>query len=192
MGTSYFSSGVELVYGKQLHVQTNAAIANAANKMLLGFSNGTGQSVYVTRVHCVNMQTSPITGVFTYLYLKRGSSPITNGTSGVTLTTITTPAIVPAMSDPAFSIPAGLTWTTFGDMNGTVTQLESARWTTDEVSPNGSGLAEMILAQGNHKDLWSSEDVPIVVPDGQALAVICDSTATNGQTLVDFNIRFAR
>jgi len=192
VGTSYFTNNTELVPGKELHVQTSAAIANAPNKMLLGFSNGTGASVYVTRIHVINMQTSSIVGVFTYLYVKRGTSPITNGTSGVTLTTGTTPAIIPAMFDPSFAIPSGLTWTTFGDLNGTITQIESTRWTTDEVSPNGSGLAEMILAKGNYKDIWSFEENPIVVPNGQSLAVVCDSSTTNGQTLVDFNIRFAQ
>jgi hypothetical protein len=192
MGTSYFSANTSLVAGKQLHVQTNAPIANGANKMLFGFSNGTGAPVYVTRIHAVNMQTSAIVGVFTYIYVMRGTSPITNGTSGATLTTGTTPAIVPSIRDPSFAVPSGLTWTTFGKMNGTVTTLESARWTTDEVSPNGAGFAEMMLGQGNYKDLWDFEEDPIVVPDGQALAVVCDASMTNGQTLVDFNLRFAR
>jgi hypothetical protein len=95
------------------------------------------------------------------------------------------------MRDPRIAVPSGFTWTTFGDLNGTIENIESVRWTTDEVSPNGTGLAEMILANGVFKDPWNFEDDPVVVPNGYALAVMCDSTTTNGQTLVDFNIRFA-
>lgn len=176
------------VPGKQLHVQTNAAIANAANKMLLGFSNTTGQTVYVTRVHAINMQSSPISGVFTYFYLKRGTTAITGGS---VLTTASTPAILPSMRDPTITIPSEIEWRTAGTLGGTIDVLESARWTTDEVSPNGSGLAELILGAGNYQDLWDFSEDPVVVPHSYSLAVMCDSTTTNGQTLIDFNIRFA-
>lgn len=176
-----------LVPGKHLHVQTSAGIANAANKMLLGFNNDTGLACYVTRIHCANLQTSPISGVFTWLYVRRATGLISGGTQ---LTTLTSPAIVPSMRDPSFSVPVGFTFWTNATQAGTITTLESARWTTDEVSPNGSGLAEMILAQGNYHDLWDFQDDPIVIPDQYSLAVVCDSTATNGQTLVDFNIQF--
>lgn len=176
-----------LVPGKQLHVQTSAGIANAANKMLLGFNNDTGLACYVTRIHAINTQTSAISGVFTWIYVRRGSGLITGGTE---ITTLTSPALVPSMRDPAYSVPVGFTFWTNGTLGGTITTLESARWTTDEISANGSGLAEMILAQGNYSDLWDFQDDPIVIPDQYSLAVICDATMTNGQTLIDLNICF--
>lgn len=180
----------EFVPGKQLHVQTTAGFANAASKLLFGFNNDTGLSCSVTRVHCSNLQTSSITGVFTWLYVKRGTGLITLGSGATEITGLTSPALVTSMRDPAYSVPVGFTFWTGGSLGGTVTTLESARWTTDEVSPNGNGLAEMILGEGCYHDLFDFSDDPIVIPDQYSLAVVCDSTATNGQTLVDFNICF--
>lgn len=180
----------DFVPGKQLHVQTSAGIANGANKLLFGFNNDTGLACYVTRVHAANMQTTSISGVFSFLYVRRGTGLITLGSGATEITGVTSPALITAMRDPAYSVPVGFTFWTGGSLGGTISTIESARWTTDEVSPNGSGLSEMILAQGNYQDLWDFSEDPVVVPDQYSLAVVCDSTTTNGSTLVDFNIRF--
>lgn len=173
--------------GKQLHVQTSVGVANAANKLLFGFSNTTGATCYVTRMHATNTQTATISGVLCQLNVQTGSSIITGGT---TINNASSPLLVAAYRDPSFTIPAGLTFNTNGTLGGTIRTLESVRWSTDELSANGNGLPHEILALGAYHDLFNFSEDPLVILNGYSCAIVTDAAATNGTTLVDFNIRF--
>lgn len=172
--------------GKQIHAQTSVGVTNGANKLLFGFTNTTGATVYVARAHLSNTQTTSITGVMCQINVQVGTSAITGGT---TVTTISSPALIASCRDISNPIPAGITFNTNGALGGTISTLESVRWSTDEVQANGSGsLSELIFAIGSALDTFNFTEDPIPVANNQSFGIVCDASATNGATLVDFNI----
>lgn len=180
---------LDVTPGKQIHAQPSAGIANAAGKLLFGFTNSTGATLYVERVHLSNTQQTAILGVLCQMNVQVGTGAITGGT---TVTPASSPALVAGCHDVRNAIPSGITFNTGGALGGAVTTIESVRWTTDEVTPNGNGsLAELIFAMGRGLDIFNFANSPIVVPDGYSMGVVCDAAASNGTTLVDFNICLA-
>jgi hypothetical protein len=172
--------------GKQIHAQTSVGVANAANKLLFGFTNTTGATVYIKRVHISNTQTTSIAGVMCQMNVQIGTAAISGGT---TVTPISSPALVASCRDISNALPAGLTFNTNGALGGTVSTIESVRWTTDEVQPNGAGsLSELIFAIGTALDTFDFSDDPIPVANNQSFGVVCDSAASNGSSLIDLNI----
>lgn len=172
--------------GLEIHAQTSAAITNAANKLLFGFTNNTGADVFVSRVNLSNKQSATIAGVVGTMSVQIGTGAITAGT---TVNSGSSPALVAACFDVRNAVPADIVFNTGGTLGGTVYTLENANWSTDEVSANGTGLAAEIAAKGVYADVFNFEDNPIVVPNGYSCGVVCDAALTNGQTLVDFNIQ---
>jgi hypothetical protein len=171
--------------GRQYHTQTSAGIANAASKLLFGFSNSTGGNVYIDRINLSNTQTGTIAGVVGQMNVQTGSSAITGGT---TINGVSSPSLVASYRDPSLADPSGLTWNTNGTLGGTVKTIESCLWSTDELNANGTGMACEIAALGVYNDPFNFRDDPIVVPNGYSIAVVCDSALTNGSTKVDFNL----
>lgn len=172
--------------GTLYHVTHTLTIANAANKLLFGFSNGSGANVYVEKIHVINAQTATHSGTVARLQVQSGSSGITAGT---TITGVSSPALVATCRNPTLSGPSGLTWITNGTLAGTIKTHEQCWWSTDEITAAGSGFAHDIAAKGVYQDVFDFCDDPVVVPNGYALAVVCDSTAGwNGVTIVDFNL----
>ena len=172
--------------GTLTHVTHSLAITNLPNKLLFGFSNGSGANVYVDRIHLINAQNATHSGTIARVQVQSGSSAITGGT---TISAVTNPALIQCCRNPSLSGPSGLTWNTAGTLGGTVQTHEQCWWSTDEVTANGTGVANDIASKGVYNDVFDFCDDPIVVPNGYSLAVVCDSTAGwNGTMFVDFNL----
>jgi hypothetical protein len=172
--------------GSLHHVSHTSSITNAPNKLLFGFTNASGGDIFVEKIHAINAQTATHSGTLARLQIQSGSSAITGGT---TVTGVSSPALVVSSRNPTLSGPSGLTWNTAGTLGGTVRTVEQCWWSTDEVTPNGTGVANDIAAKGVYQDIFDFRNDPIVVPNGYSLAVVCDSTAGwNGAIMLDFNI----
>ncbi len=175
----------DFVKGRAIYATTNGAFANAANKLLFGFFNNTGATLYVKSIELDNAQTATIAGNVGLMIVQRSNAAITGGT---TINNGSSPALVTSVNNPSESVPAGITWNTNGTLGGTVEQIEVMRWSTDELGANMTGLAAEIAALSTVKPTFDFSDDPIDVPNGYSLAVVTDANLTNGQTLVDFQL----